>query len=131
MQERAVWVATALSGFILVLAGAFGAHGLEGRVSERLLAAFETGVRYQAWHTLAILAVLIWRQRQPLRGQKLVMGLWGAGMVLFSGSLYLMTLTGIRALGMITPIGGVLFLAGWLMLAWASWRNQLNESEGR
>nr|WP_298413996.1 DUF423 domain-containing protein [uncultured Halomonas sp.] len=131
MQERAIWVATALSGFILVMAGAFGAHGLEGRVSERLLAAFETGVRYQAWHTLAILLVLIWRQQQPLRGQKIVMGLWGAGIVLFSGSLYLMTLTGIRTLGMITPIGGVLFLAGWLMLAWTSWRNQRNENKGR
>nr|WP_298376646.1 DUF423 domain-containing protein [uncultured Halomonas sp.] len=131
MQERLVWVITALSGFILVMAGAFGAHGLEGHVSERLLAAFETGVRYQAWHTLAILAVLIWRQQQPLRGQKLIMGLWGAGILLFSGSLYLMTLTGIRALGMITPIGGVLFLAGWLMLAITAWRNQHKQSGER
>ncbi|WP_367379112.1 DUF423 domain-containing protein [Halomonas sp. PR-M31] len=100
-------------------------------MSERLLAAFETGVRYQAWHTLAILAVLIWRQQQPLRGQKLIMGLWGAGILLFSGSLYLMTLTGIRALGMITPIGGVLFLAGWLMLAITAWRNQHKQSGER
>nr|WP_299245577.1 DUF423 domain-containing protein [uncultured Halomonas sp.] len=130
MQERAIWVATALSGFILVMAGAFGAHGLEGRVSERLLAAFETGVRYQAWHTLAILVVLIWRQQQPSRGQKLVMGLWGAGIVLFSGSLYLMTLTGIRALGMITPIGGVLFLTGWLALAYTAWRTKHHENSG-
>lgn len=124
MQERFTWIAAALSGFVVVLAGAFGTHGLAEHVSERLLAAFETGVRYQAWHTLAILSLLIWRQQQRLRGQRLVMGLWGAGVLLFSGSLYLMTLTGIRALGMITPVGGVLLMTGWLMLALTAWRQR-------
>lgn len=122
MSQRLVWVIVALSGFVTVLAGAFGAHGLEGRVPERLLDAFETGVRYQAWHTLAMLAILIWRQVQPIRGQGLILGLWGGGIVLFSGSLYLLTLSGIRGLGMITPFGGLLLMAGWLALAVAAWR---------
>ncbi|SHF28710.1 Uncharacterized membrane protein YgdD, TMEM256/DUF423 family [Modicisalibacter ilicicola DSM 19980] len=125
MRERLLWVAAASSGFVMVLAGAFGAHGLEGQVSERLLAAFETGVRYQAWHTLAILLILIQRQQQATPGQLLVLGLWATGILLFSGSLYLMALTGVRALGMITPIGGVSFLAGWLALAAVVWRTRL------
>lgn len=122
MSYRLAWVAVALSGFVMVLAGAFGAHGLEGRVPERLLEAFETGVRYQAWHTLAMLAVLIWRQAMPARGQSLTLWLWGGGIVLFSGSLYLLTLTGIRGLGMITPFGGLLLMAGWLALAISAWK---------
>lgn len=122
MSYRLAWVIVALSGFVMVLAGAFGAHGLEGRVSERLLEAFETGVRYQAWHTLAMLAVLIWRQTTPAKSQGLILWLWGGGIVLFSGSLYLLTLTGIRVLGMITPFGGLLLMAGWLVLAISAWR---------
>ncbi|HET8789846.1 MAG TPA: DUF423 domain-containing protein [Modicisalibacter sp.] len=122
MSYRLAWVTVALSGFVMVLAGAFGAHGLEGQVSERLLGAFETGVRYQAWHTLAMLAVLIWRQTTPAKGQGLALWLWGGGIVLFSGSLYLLTLTGIRGLGMITPFGGLLLMAGWLVLAISAWR---------
>lgn len=122
MPQRLAWIAVALSGFVTVLAGAFGAHGLEGRIPERLLAAFETGVRYQAWHTLAMLAVLIWRQVQPLRGQGLTLWLWGAGVALFSGSLYLLALSGIRGLGMITPFGGLLLMGGWLALAASAWR---------
>ncbi len=122
MRQRPAWVAMALSGLIMVMAGAFGAHGLEGRVSASLLEAFETGVRYQAWHTLAILGVLIWRQQMPLKGQPLVLWLWGAGIVLFSGSLYLLALAGIRGIGMVTPLGGVLLMAGWLALAVTAWR---------
>ena len=122
MRQRPAWVAMALSGLIMVMAGAFGAHGLEGRVSASLLEAFETGVRYQAWHTLAILGVLIWRQQMPLKGQPLVLWLWGAGIVLFSGSLYLLALTGMRGIGMVTPLGGVSLMAGWLALAVTAWR---------
>ncbi|SFH60185.1 DUF423 domain-containing protein [Modicisalibacter xianhensis] len=122
MRQRPAWIAMALSGLIMVMAGAFGAHGLEGRVSASLLEAFETGVRYQAWHTLAILGVLIWHQQMPLKGQPLVLWLWGAGIVLFSGSLYLLALTGIRGIGMVTPLGGVLLMVGWLALAVAAWR---------
>nr|WP_297457805.1 DUF423 domain-containing protein [uncultured Halomonas sp.] len=126
MSQRLAWVVVALSGFVTVLAGAFGAHGLEGRVPERLLDAFETGVRYQAWHTLAMLMVLIWRQAMPIKGQSLSLWLWGGGIVLFSGSLYLLTLSGIRGLGMITPFGGLLLMAGWLTLAISAWRARAN-----
>lgn len=122
MRHRSAWVAAALSGLVMVMAGAFGAHGLEGRISASLLEAFETGVRYQAWHTLAILGVLIWRQQMPLKGQSLVLRLWGAGIVLFSGSLYLLALAGTRGIGMITPLGGLLLMAGWLALAVTAWR---------
>ncbi|WP_445003735.1 DUF423 domain-containing protein [Halomonas mongoliensis] len=117
MQDRGWWLGAALSGALVVMAGAFGAHALEGTLTPRLVAAFETGVRYQAWHTLALLAVLAWRAAMPLAGQRLAMGLWAAGMALFSGSLYAMALTGIGGLGMITPVGGVLMIAGWLVLA--------------
>lgn len=117
MQDRGWWLGAALSGALVVMAGAFGAHALEGTLTPRLVAAFETGVRYQAWHTLALLAVLAWRGTAPLAGQRLAMGLWAAGMLLFSGSLYAMALTGARGLGMITPVGGVLMIAGWLALA--------------
>ena len=117
MQDRGWWLGAALSGALVVMAGAFGAHALEGALAPRLVAAFETGVRYQAWHTLALLAVLAWRGTAPLAGQRLAMGLWAAGIALFSGSLYAMALTGTRGLGMITPVGGVLMIAGWLALA--------------
>ncbi|WP_108446118.1 DUF423 domain-containing protein [Halomonas denitrificans] len=117
MQDRGWWFGAALSGALVVVAGAFGAHALEGTLPPRLAAAFETGVRYQAWHTLALLAVLAWRAATPLAGQHLALGLWAAGMGLFSGSLYALALTGIGRLGMITPLGGGLLIAGWLALA--------------
>ncbi len=117
MQDKGWWLGAALSGALVVIAGAFGAHALEGQLAPRLAAAFETGVRYQAWHTLALLAVLAWRASVPLAGQRLALGLWAAGMLLFSGSLYALALTGTASLGMITPLGGVLLIGGWLALA--------------
>ncbi|QJQ95479.1 MULTISPECIES: DUF423 domain-containing protein [Halomonadaceae] len=124
MRDRVWWVVMAISGATAVMAGAFGAHGLQGQLTPRLLAAFETGVQYQFWHTLAILAVLAWRSRTPLAGQRLVLSLWALGIVLFSGSLYLLALAGTRGIAMITPLGGVSFIAGWLTLAWCAWRGQ-------
>ncbi|WP_416138750.1 DUF423 domain-containing protein [Halomonas sp. HK25] len=117
MQDKGWWLGAALSGAVVVMAGAFGAHALEGQLAPRLATAFETGVRYQAWHTLALLAVLASRVTTPLAGQRLTMGLWAAGMLCFSGSLYAMALTGLGGLGMITPFGGMLLIAGWLALA--------------
>lgn len=117
MQDRRWWLGAALSGALVVVAGAFAAHALEGQLTPRLAAAFETGVRYQAWHTLALLAVLAWRGSVCLPGQRLAMGLWAAGVALFSGSLYAMALSGMTRLGMITPLGGVLMIGGWLALA--------------
>ncbi|MBT8144401.1 MAG: DUF423 domain-containing protein [Gammaproteobacteria bacterium] len=99
--------------------GAFGAHGLRDRVSAELLAIFETGVRYQMYHGLALLAVAYAVTRWP--GTLPTVAGWSflAGIVVFSGSLYLMTFTGLRWLGAITPIGGVCLIVGWICLALA------------
>ncbi|KFF47789.1 DUF423 domain-containing protein [Salinicola sp. JS01] len=121
---RPAWVGVAISGLLVVVAGAFGAHALADRLTPRYLEVFHTAVRYQAWHTLAIMALLAWRAQQPLRGQLAAIALWFAGMVLFSGSLYLLTLSGITALGIVTPFGGLLLMAGWVMLAIAAWRQR-------
>lgn len=102
------------SGAILMLAavslGAFAAHGLKSRLPPDLLAAFETGVRYHVYHALALF-VVAWT-RSPGAGWCFL-----AGIVLFSGSLYALALTGIRAFGAVTPLGGLAFLGGWLLLA--------------
>lgn len=108
----------ALAGFLGVALGAFGAHGLRGRLSPEMLAVFETGVRYQMYHALALLltAAAIGR----IGGARLlVVAGWCfvAGIVLFSGSLYALALTGVSKLGAITPIGGLAFLIGWACLA--------------
>lgn len=105
---------------VAVAAGAFGAHGLRARVDPAMLAAFETAARYQMYHALALLAVGGACLVGPSRAARLAGWLFVAGIVVFSGSLYLLGLTGIRALGAITPIGGLAFIAGWACLAgWA------------
>ncbi|HSB25627.1 MAG TPA: DUF423 domain-containing protein [Burkholderiaceae bacterium] len=111
-------------GFLGVALGAFAAHALKARLAPELLATFETGVRYQLIHALALLAVAWAHSRWP--GRVLTSGGWlfVAGTLLFSGSLYALSLTGVRGLGAITPFGGVAFLAGWLCLAWAPWRGR-------
>lgn len=124
MQDRGWWMAVALCGALTVMAGAFGAHALNGTLPPRLMTVFETGVRYQAWHTLAMLGVLAWRTARPLAGQHWVLGLWLAGMALFSGSLYALAIGGVKMLGAITPIGGGLLILGWLALAVTAWRGQ-------
>ena len=104
------------SAFLAVAAGAFGAHALRRRLDESLLAAFETGVRYQMYHALALLAVA-WVLDRWGGGLVAASGwLFVAGTVIFSGSLYLLALTGQRMFGAVTPLGGVAFLAGWLLL---------------
>ena len=107
----------ALSGFLAVAAGAFGAHALRARLSTDLLAAFETGARYQMYHALALLAVAWMLGRWPGPWPVRAGWLFLAGTVLFSGSLYALALTGVRWLGAITPLGGAAFLAGWVCLA--------------
>ena len=101
---------------LAVAAGAFGAHALRARITPEHLAIFETGARYQIYHALALLAVAWAVSRWP--GSLLVYAGWlfVAGSVVFSGSLYLLALTGARWWGAVTPIGGVAFLAGWLCL---------------
>jgi uncharacterized membrane protein YgdD (TMEM256/DUF423 family) len=116
-MDRLFLIIGALSGALSVAAGAFGAHALRARVEPRLLEVFETGARYQMYHALALFAVAWVLSRSPSAVGTAAGWLFVAGTVLFSGSLYAMTFTGIRALGAITPIGGVCFIAGWVCLA--------------
>ena len=118
----------ALSAFVAVAAGAFGAHGLRGALPPDLLGVFETGVRYQIYHALALLIVSLLASSEGSRPATIAGWLFVAGTVLFSGSLYVLSLTGMRWLGAITPLGGVAFLGGWLALAWAGWQRT---AEGR
>jgi uncharacterized membrane protein YgdD (TMEM256/DUF423 family) len=107
-----------LAGFLGVAAGAFGAHGLRSRLTAEMLTVFETAVRYQMYHVLALLltAALIGRVGDA---RLLTIAGWSfvAGIVLFSGSLYALALTGTSVFGAITPLGGVAFLVGWACLA--------------
>ncbi len=103
--------------FLAVALGAFAAHGLKARLGPELLAVFETGVRYQAYHALGLLAAAFVGRDFPGRLASAAAWCFFAGIVLFSGSLYALSLTGIRKLGMVTPAGGLCFLAGWALLA--------------
>lgn len=107
----------ALFGFLAVALGAFAAHGLKGNIEPPMLDAFKTGVSYHMFHALALLVTvpLIWCKSELRSLQLAVMG-FVLGILLFSGSLYVMAITGIRWLGMITPIGGVCFLLAWAAL---------------
>lgn len=108
----------ALNGLLVVLFGAFGAHALETRIHASLLETWQTAVQYHMFHTLALFGVgLLQRMQAAPSGLSLVAGLFVAGIVVFCGSLYVLALSGATWLGMITPIGGVLFLGGWLQLA--------------
>jgi uncharacterized membrane protein YgdD (TMEM256/DUF423 family) len=120
---RVFFALGSLSAGLAVALGAFGAHVLKNRLAEDMLANFETGVRYQMYHALALLAVAWAISRWPDSGLPAAAGwLFIAGTLLFSGSLYVMALTGLRWLGAVTPLGGVAFVAGWLCLLLAAWR---------
>ncbi len=110
----------AVSGAIGVGAGAFGAHALRAKLEPRMLEVFETGSRYQMYHALALIAAAFVASRWPGSLASAAGWLFLAGTVLFSGSLYAMALTNVRALGAVTPIGGVCFIAGWVCLAIAA-----------
>lgn len=117
MAER--WFALGAGfGAMGVVLGAFGAHGLKARVSAEMLAVWETGARYHLIHALALLATAWAAERWPGVWTSAAGWLFVAGILIFSGSLYLLAWTGARALGAITPIGGLCFIAGWLLLAW-------------
>ena len=120
--ERLFFGLGAASAFIAVALGAFAAHGLKARLGADLLAAFETGVRYQMFHALALLAVAWACTRWPGALVQASGWLFVAGTVLFSGSLYALALSGVRGLGIVTPFGGLAFLAGWLCLVWTAIR---------
>ena len=120
-MSRALVVAGALSAAIAVVLGAFAAHGLRGRLTADLAATFEVAVRYQMYHALGLLAVGWAASRWPAGAIGAAGILFIVGTVIFSGSLYVLVLTGQRWLGAITPLGGVAFIAGWLLLAWGAW----------
>ncbi|HKD47847.1 MAG TPA: DUF423 domain-containing protein [Rhizomicrobium sp.] len=108
----------ATNGALVVIMGAFGAHGLQARVNSDALSVFETGARYHMYHTLAIaLAALV-----PARAAAAA---FLAGIVLFSGSLYVLALTGSHLAALVTPVGGVCFVVGWILLAWSSFQGSI------
>ena len=119
-MDRLFFSLGAASGLVAVAAGAFGAHALRARLDPSALAVFETGARYQMYHALALIAVAWAAARWPGPWPGRAGWLFVAGTLLFSGSLYALALSGIRALGAVTPFGGVAFLAGWLCLALAA-----------
>ncbi|MDU7558291.1 MULTISPECIES: DUF423 domain-containing protein [unclassified Pseudomonas] len=119
---RVFLMLAAFFGFTGVALGAFAAHGLKDRLSEQYLAIFHTGVTYQLVHALALIGVALLATQLQSRLVTWAGICFALGIVLFSGSLYVLTMTGISKLGMITPIGGLGFLAGWLCLGLAAWR---------
>lgn len=112
----------ALLALVGVALGAFGAHGLRSVLSAADLATFEIGVRYQMYHALALLAVAWAAGRWPGAPAPVAGWLFVVGILVFSGSLYTLVLTGQRWLGAVTPLGGLAFLAGWAVLAWTAFR---------
>lgn len=116
--DRLFAILGAVSAFLAVAAGAFGAHALRQRLTEEMLATFETGARYQMYHGLALFAVAWAANRWAATQLGWAGWLFVIGTVLFSGSLYTLAVTGVRWWGAVTPLGGLCFLAGWLCLAW-------------
>lgn len=114
-MNKTLWIKiTAICGATAVVLGAFAAHGLASRLSEEMLQIFQTAVRYHFFHALALLGVVNLSLHQ--RTQQWAACSFLVGILLFSGSLYLLVLTDIRSLGMVTPIGGVAFIIGWILL---------------
>ena len=121
-MDRFFFVTACLFGFLAVALGAFGAHGLKAYLDADLLVTFETGVRYQMYHSFALLAVALAYTKWPGKGLIISGWMFIVGIVLFSGSLFVLSLSGVRSLGMITPFGGLALLAGWLTMAWSVWK---------
>jgi len=117
---RVFLLLAAVAGCSGVALGAFAAHGLRSQLSAEYLAVFQTGVHYQLVHTLALFGVALLSERLPGRLLAAAGVLFAVGILLFSGSLYVLTLSGLGKLGMITPLGGVCFLAGWAYLGLAA-----------
>ncbi|WP_193193676.1 DUF423 domain-containing protein [Nostoc sp. MG11] len=126
MTQIFLSVAAILSG-LSVAAGAFASHALREKISERSLEIFETGARYQMYHALALLlvAVLISRTESPPPTLIASGWLFIIGIAIFSGSLYTLSLSSVKSLGAIAPLGGAAFLAGWGALAFAAWNLKL------
>ena len=123
-MDKTFFVIGALSAGLSVLLGAFGAHALRDRLTPQLLETFETGVRYEIYHAFAILVVAFALTRWSSNFISYAGWLFIIGTIIFSGSLYLLALTGTRWLGAITPLGGVAFIIGWILLAVGVWQSQ-------
>jgi uncharacterized membrane protein YgdD (TMEM256/DUF423 family) len=119
-MDRTFLLLGAVAGFVAVAFGAFGAHALRSRLSPDMLAVFETGVRYQMFHALTILVVALALARMDGWIIRAAGWCFTAGIILFSGSLYVLALTGVRTVGAVTPVGGLAFLAGWALLVYAA-----------
>ena len=123
MMSRIFFLLGALGGFLSVALGAFAAHGLKSQLSPEMLGAFETGVRYQMYHSLVLLVTGYAARDSALRQFSYAGWFFAAGIVLFSGSLYALATTGINWLGAVTPFGGMSFLAGWCFLGYGFWKS--------
>jgi len=127
MERRIFAVGSVLAGLGVVF-GAFGAHALKASLSPKMLSTFETGVRYQMYHALGLLALAWAISRWPERRLSVAAWMLLAGTAVFSGSLYLLVLTGARWFGAITPFGGVALIAGWALVAWRLLTNRSQSS---
>ena len=114
----------AINAFLAVALGAFGAHGLEGKISDKYLEVWQTGVQYQMFHAAGLMIIgIIGRNISPSSLLSTSGWFMLSGIILFSGSLYILSISGIRILGMITPIGGVAFLTSWVLLIIFTWKH--------
>lgn len=121
MSLAKAWLALgALYGLLGVALGAFGAHALKARLAGDLLPIWKTAVEYHFWHALALVLVGVLALQRPGTALNVAGGAFALGVLIFSGSLYALALSGVRALGAVTPIGGVLLLVGWAALLWAA-----------
>ena len=130
LSQRIFVLGTVFAGSA-VAAGAFGAHALKSILDSPGLQVFETAARYQMYHALGLCIVSWAIDRYPEQRLEQVGWLFTAGILLFSGSLYMVSLTGIRWMGAVTPVGGLAFLSGWILLGWRIWRNCLAPTTGR
>ena len=124
MNARLALTLAGIFMFAAVALGAFGAHALRGHLDPQMTAVWQSAVQYHAWHAIALVGIGSLLLHFPRsRGFKLAAWLFVAGNLLFAGSLYVVAVTGARGLGVITPLGGVAFLAGWAVFGWAAWRD--------
>lgn len=123
-MQKFFLLAGSIAMALAVALGAFGAHGLKNMLTDEMLDIFETGVKYHFYHAIGLLVIGLVAQHMS---ESLLLQWAGwmmiAGILIFSGSLYILSIAGIRWMGAITPIGGVCFIISWILLAWASWNN--------